>query len=100
MLNRTEILQILRDNLASLQREYGLKSLEIFGSVARDEVRDNSDVDLIADFNGSIGLRFVEFVDRIEGLLGIRADVLTPAGIAGIRNPRVAEAIKESAIRV
>lgn len=43
-MKRDEVLAIVRANREQLQ-DMGVKSLDLFGSVARDEARDNSDVD-------------------------------------------------------
>jgi len=59
-----------------------------------------SDVDVLVEFEQAIGLRFVEFAEHLETLLGARADILTPAGVASIRDPKIAESIRESAIDV
>jgi hypothetical protein len=59
-----------------------------------------SDVDIVAEFERPIGLRFVEFSQHIEHVLGHRADILTPAGVSGIRNRRIAREIEGSLIYV
>ena len=100
MRTRDETLRILRDNLPRLKTEYGLKRLALFGSAARDTQTEDSDIDLIAEFDRPIGIRFVEFADYLEALLGTKTDILTPAGVDGIRNARVAEDIRESAVYV
>ena len=100
MRTRDETLKILRANLASLKTDYGVRKLAIFGSVARDTAKEGSDVDVIAEFNCPIGLRFVDFAERLEELLGANTEVVTPAGISSIRNPQIAASILESAIDV
>lgn len=100
MIIRDKAIEILRENLPRLRSEYGLKLIGIFGSVARDAQSSSSDIDLVADFDRPIGLRFMEFANQIEELLGVKADILTPAGIDGIRNPRIAQSIRESVIYV
>jgi len=100
MPTKDETLRILRQNLPRLKAEYGVTRLAIFGSVARDTNNDDSDVDIIAEFGSPLGLRFVQFAEHLEQILGAKADVLTRAGLAGIRNPQVAENIRESVIDV
>ena len=48
------------------------------------------------EFGRPIGLRFMEFSERIENLIGSRVDILTPAGINSIRNHLVSTDIKGS----
>ncbi|MFC1736595.1 nucleotidyltransferase family protein [Candidatus Hydrogenedentota bacterium] len=100
MRSRDETLSILRANLTKLQADFGVRKLAIFGSVARDTAREDSDVDIIAEFECPIGLRFVDFAERLEELLGTRAEVLTPAGVSAIRNPQIRKSIQESTVDV
>ena len=99
-MSREEILRILRAELPALRSEFGVRSVGIFGSCARGTQTDTSDVDIIAEFERPIGLRFVDFSEHIERILGRRADILTPAGLASIRNPRIADSVKRSLIYV
>jgi predicted nucleotidyltransferase len=48
------------------------------------------------EFNGPIGLKFVELGEFLEGLLGTRVDILTRAGINAIRVKRAAKAIERN----
>ncbi len=57
---REEILKLLQENRAELKR-LGAKSLAVFGSVARDEVREDSDVDVLIEIARRISL--LDFVD-------------------------------------
>ena len=95
-----EIFTKLRRDLPFLQREFGLKRLGVFGSWVRGSAHESSDVDLVAEFDQPSGLRFVAFAEHIEQLLGRKADILTSAGIATIRNARIARRIAESIVYV
>jgi len=100
MLTREETLRILRKNLPRLSAEFGVKRLALFGSVAEGAQNDASDIDLIAEFDRPLGLRFVEFTERLEGILGANVDVLTPTGVSSIRNRAIAGRIRDSAVYV
>jgi len=54
-MNRDDALRILRDHETTLRETYFVKSLALFGSVARDEARSDSDVDLLVEFDRPIG---------------------------------------------
>lgn len=97
---RDKTLSVLRSHLPDLREDFGVRRLAVFGSVARDAAGEDSDVDLIVEFERPIGLRFVDFADRLEAILGAKIDILTPAGVSAIRNPRVAESIRKSAVYV
>jgi uncharacterized protein len=97
---RDAILHRLRESYPELKARFGVQQIGLFGSFARETANEASDVDLIVDFERPIGLRFVELVEYLETLLGRRVDVLTSAGLRGIRLPAVARRIEESVLRV
>ena len=45
------VLQTLKQKNAELTKQFGVKSLQLFGSVARNEATSTSDVDLLVEFN-------------------------------------------------
>jgi predicted nucleotidyltransferase len=100
MLTKVDVLQTLRENFPYLNSEFGVKKIGIFGSFAKGSPDESSDVDIVVEFEKSIGLRFVELSEYLEKILGRKADVLTPAGISGIRNKEIAESIGESIVYV
>ena len=69
MKQRSYILEQMRSIKPSLQRDFPLQRLALFGSWARDEQSEASDVDILVEVDPSIGLRFVELAERLEGLL-------------------------------
>ncbi|MBF0288287.1 MAG: nucleotidyltransferase family protein [SAR324 cluster bacterium] len=97
---KNEIFQKLKDQQNYLSSEYGLKRIGLFGSYARGTQTEESDIDLVAEFEKPIGLKFMDFTEFLEQLLGKKTDVLTPEGIKGIRNPSIAEKIQETVIYV
>lgn len=100
MLTQEQILSLLRQNKAYLCREYGVKTIGIFGSYAKGCAAEESDVDILVEFERPIGFRFVEFAEYLERLLGRHVDVLTPVGVQGIRMVAIARDIAGSVVRV
>ncbi len=98
--SRDAILRRLRESSSEINARFGVRRIGLFGSFASDTANQGSDVDLIVDFERPIGLGFVELVEYLETLLGRRVDVLTAAGLKGIRLPAVARRIEESVIHV
>lgn len=99
-LNKERILQLLSERREYLAREFGVSTLGLFGSFAKDQANADSDIDLMVEFNRPIGLRFMELAEYLENLLGRKVDVLTSAGIRGIPHRAVAKSITESMIHV
>lgn len=72
-----DILETLRKHKEELKRKYGVKEIGIFGSFARGEERESSDVDILVEFEKPVGLEFFELWDELEELLGMKVDLLT-----------------------
>ena len=75
------ILQILRQHKPELQRKYPISRLGVFGSYARGEATEKSDIDIAVEINGPMGLSFVAMADEIEELFGIKTDVVPKRSI-------------------
>lgn len=76
-----EILTTLREQHTLLSRSYPIRRLALFGSWARGEAREDSDVDVLVEVDPSIGLRFVELGEELEKALGRRVDLVSRRAI-------------------
>jgi predicted nucleotidyltransferase len=91
------VLQILRQKNAELTRRFGVKTLLLFGSVARNEATPASDVDLLVEFNRPVGyFGLFALQDYLEKLLGCPVDVGTPDSL----KPYIKERVMGELIRV
>jgi predicted nucleotidyltransferase len=61
--------------------EYPIKSLAIFGSYARKEQNEESDLDILVEFNDKIGVRFIDLAEELEKLIGFKVDLVSRNGI-------------------
>ncbi len=100
MPTKEEIITTLKNELPYLWSFFGVKRIGLFGSFAKGIQREDSDIDIIVEFEKPIGLKFIELSDHIEKTLGKKVDILTPAGIESIRVKKVAEDIKKSIVYV
>jgi predicted nucleotidyltransferase len=95
-MRRDEVLRVLELHTEELHR-FGVKSLRLFGSVARDEATDGSDVDLLVGFDESPGFSsFMKLRIFLEDLLGASVDLVTESGL----RDRVRPYVEKEAIRV
>jgi predicted nucleotidyltransferase len=76
-----EILTILREQHRLLSRRYPIQRLALFGSWARGEAREDSDVDVLVEVDPSIGLRFVDLGEELERALGRKVDLVSRRAI-------------------
>ena len=58
-------------------QKYGVKKLALFGSYARGEQKETSDIDFLIEKGEIKGLEFYGFINNLEDEFGIRVDVLT-----------------------
>jgi len=80
-MERDQILALLKSHKRQLKK-YGIASLSIFGSVARDQGRENSDVDILVDFEKPVGLfEYARLKLYLEDILGREVDLVTPEAL-------------------
>jgi predicted nucleotidyltransferase len=97
MLDRENILSVLRDHAPEL-REAGLIHLRVFGSVARNQANDKSDIDLLADFDRSKQITLVtlgSLESRLSTLLGTKVELSSPDWM---KEPIRARAMQEAVV--
>lgn len=93
-----EIKEILAQNKERIREKYGVLILGLFGSYARGEESETSDVDILVEIEKPIGLDFIELWDELERLLGIKVDLVTVKSAK--QKPALWESIKEELINV
>ena len=96
-MNRDKILKILQQHQAKLT-EIGVKSLAVFGSVARGEADAESDLDILIDFNQK-PVTFDIYMDvkiYLEDLLDVPVDLVVSASL----HPRVKPFVNQDAVYV
>ncbi|MGA1264795.1 MAG: nucleotidyltransferase family protein [Prochlorothrix sp.] len=84
----------------TLQTQYHLRRIALFGSIAQGTQTPNSDIDLVVEFEQPIGLKFVELCEYLETCLETPVDVLTLTGVQQIRQPAVVSEILEQLVHV
>ena len=68
----------IRQKTAPLAKQYGISKMSLFGSYARGEANDESDVDLVIDRGRLRGLiQYFSFVHDLEENLNCHVDVVT-----------------------
>ena len=96
-MNRAEVIRLLKRHEAELKK-LGVEHLFLFGSVASDDAKDDSDVDLFFDHaRGQLGLyELMDVKERAQEILGRPTDIMTRASL----HPVLRERIEETALRV
>ncbi len=95
-MQRDEILSMLKQQQATL-KELGVRSLALFGSVARDEATSASDVDILVEFESPITFdRYIEVKFYLEDHLGSKADLVSWKAL----KPQIRALVEQEAIHV
>ena len=77
-MNRHQVIKQLSELKPKLQAEFGLKKLALFGSIARDEGGEASDLDLLVEFDGPAkSKQFFGTQFLIEDSLNCKVDMVT-----------------------
>ncbi|MDQ0256763.1 putative nucleotidyltransferase [Evansella vedderi] len=77
MANENNIDQRLKLIKPYLQEKYKVSKVGYFGSYARGEQTEDSDIDILVEFSQPIGLEFVELKEYLEDKLGKEVDLVT-----------------------
>ena len=86
----------LREELPSLRQRFSVKSLAVFGSVARHDPQPN-DLDLLVEFYETPGLfGFVGLQNYLSDFLGVKVDLVMPDSL----KPRIGERVLKEAVPV
>jgi len=89
------LLRAKRDEILQICAKYGARNVRVFGSVARGEADEHSDIDLLVEFepNRSL-LDHAGLWVELQELLGVKVDVVSERGL----KPRIRQRVLQEAI--
>ena len=95
-MTRDEVIGFLSSHREELEERFGIDSLALFGSVARDEAGPESDVDILVEFRKTPGLtEYMRLKFWLEDCLGRPVDLVMKGALKSWAEPMVeAEAIR------
>ena len=89
-LNRERVLAVLREHKATLVQRFGVTELSLFGSFARNQATDHSDLDILVSFRGQADWRrYFGTQFYLEDLLGRSVDLVTDKALRAELRPYV-----------
>lgn len=96
-MDKQTLLGHLSERLGEMRERYSVKSLSVFGSAVRDELTDESDIDILVEFEVKATLDlFMDLKFYLEDILQRRVDLVTDKAL---REP-IRKAIEQEIIRV
>jgi len=95
-MKRDELIEIISTHRKEIDA-FGVKSLALFGSMARDEFRSTSDIDILVEFQGTATFsQYMKLKFFLEDAFGCSVDLVTPKAL----KPRVKPYIEKEALYV
>lgn len=89
-MNLDSLLKSLREEILRIAAKHGAHNVRVFGSVARGEADEKSDIDLLVEFEPERSLLdHAGLVAELEELLGRKVDVVTEKGIYWLLRRRI-----------
>ena len=96
-MNRDEALAVLTKLKPQLQKQFGVSELALFGSAARDELRPDSDIDVLVKFDAvASSSRYFGVQFAIEDAMGMPVDLVTEKAL----RPELRPFIENEAVHV
>ncbi len=91
------IIEKLRKNKPIIEKKYGVKNLEVFGSYIRGEQKKGSDLDILVEFHRTIDLfKYIELENFLSKKLGVKVDLVMKDTL----KPRIKDRILKEAVPV
>jgi predicted nucleotidyltransferase len=76
-MNKSEVQRMINEHKAFLTETYSVEKIGLFGSFARNENTEDSDIDLLVEFKRPVGFEFVELKDYLESIFKKPVDLVT-----------------------
>lgn len=85
---REDVIAEIRKNRQALAR-YGVRSLALFGSAARNRLRKGSDIDILVQFDQATWANYIGLKFYLQDLLGREVDLVTPKALKPATRPSI-----------
>jgi len=86
---KKETLEFLSGNKELLLKKFNVTDISLFGSFARNEADDESDIDIVVTLSKPLGFAFIRLAEHLEEKLGRKVDLITATTLElGIADPR------------
>ncbi len=80
-MNNYLIINTLKNSKAQLFSKYPLKTMALFGSYARNEANEKSDIDILVEFKKPVGFEFIDLAIELEEILQQKVDLVSKKGL-------------------
>ncbi|MBN2590745.1 MAG: nucleotidyltransferase family protein [Sedimentisphaerales bacterium] len=96
-MNKQDVLAKLTDSIREIKKRFSVQNLAIFGSTARNDAKDTSDIDVLVVFDQKATFDlFMDLKFYLEDLLGTKVDLVTDKAL----RPQIRKEIEKELINV
>ena len=96
-MTKDDCVKLLKDYMDVLKVDYGIKSISLFGSTARGEQTENSDIDLFVDTQTPNPFKLMDAREFLERITGLPVDIVRNHQHL---NPRLRKRIEKDAVTI
>ena len=97
MKNITEIGKVLEQHKPQLSDRFKVKEIGVFGSYARGQQKEGSDIDILVEFSEPVGFfTFLDLEEYLAGVLGLKVDLVSKKAL----KPRIGKHILHELVSV
>ena len=93
-----DVRRILAERKNELRDRFHVRSVGLFGSYVRGDCREDSDLDILVEFDRPVGFEAVDLHEFLKTLLGVKVDLVTRGAVK--RHPALLRSIEEELILV
>ena len=94
MITQNDILNKLNDLKPILYRDYSVKQIGLFGSFTEDSFTEDSDIDILVEFEKPIGWKYLSLEIYLEDIFGRKIDLVTKNALRGQIKDRILNQVK------
>jgi len=88
-----EIKELIQSHKDELRQQYGLKEIGVFGSYVKGVQREDSDLDILVEFEKPVGfVKFLQLENRSE-LLGVKVEIVTKKALKPFIGKRILQEV-------
>jgi len=83
------VIEVLRNREAEIKEKFGVRRIGVFGSFARGEQKETSDIDILVEFDKPTFRNFMNLAFFLEDLFHRKVDLVTPNSLSPYISPYV-----------
>lgn len=94
MYDTVDIEKKLKNLKPILHQQYNVERIGYFGSYARDEQKNDSDIDILVSFSKPLGWEFFDLQDFLENELQLKVDLVSEKALKEQLRPKILNSVK------